>query len=288
MSDNNRGAYTPQSEAPLAFDARRSRGPGERPKSGALLISAIVLVVMVIAFGLFAVTRMNSHGGDAPTTIVDMKAADGAPATPAAAPSLTVDAPPAAAPQPAVAAATPANGQPNFTAPPEQPQARPAPGASPPAPPAAAPAPAPAAAIAPPVVKPSAADAKPAIDAKPVIAAKPDAAPAKPVAAPAKPAPAKPLTVAKNDAAPAKPAAAGNATVQIGAFASAAQADREWNDIALGIPAEMAGKTRQVEPIQVGGETRYRALIGGFANHAEAVAVCNRRKARGRDCFAPN
>ncbi len=285
MTDNNRGAYTPQSEAPLAFDARRSRGPDDRPRSSALLISAIVLVVMIVAFGIFAVFHMNSHGADAPTSIVDMKAADpsatAAPAPAAPQPGLTVDAPPPAA------AAAPANGEaPSFTPPPEQPQARPAPGATPPA--AAAVPPPVASAPAAPVAAKPVADAKPAPDVKPTVAAKPDAAAVKPVAKPVAPPPAKPVTVAKNDAAPAKPAASGNTTVQIGAFASAAQADREWNDIALGIPAEMVGKTRQVEPIQVNGETRYRALIGGFASHADAVAFCSSLKARGRDCFAPN
>src|SRR5687768_5833314 len=52
MTDQNRGgAYTPQSEAPLAFDARRSRG--ERPFPLALLISAGILVIIVVALVVF-------------------------------------------------------------------------------------------------------------------------------------------------------------------------------------------------------------------------------------------
>jgi len=269
MSDNNRGAYTPQSEAPLAFDARRSSGSGDRPRSGALLISAIVLVVLIIAFVVFALTRAGEKGGETAQTFDAIKtgpdAVAAAPPAPEPATTLPVDA----------VQTLPPGGQPNFTAPPEQPQTRPLPGATPVP---AAPAPAVAAAPAPAAVTTPA--AKP-VEAKPVAAAKPEpAAPAKPVAAAA----AKPTTTP----APKASTAYSSAMVQIGAFASSALAEREWNDIALGIPAEMVGKTRQIEPIEVNGATRYRALIGGFGSRADADAFCDKLKARGRDCFARN
>ena len=41
MSDHDRGAYTPQNEAPLSFDARRSRGRRAFPTT--LIISLVIL-----------------------------------------------------------------------------------------------------------------------------------------------------------------------------------------------------------------------------------------------------
>ena len=51
MSDYDRGAYTPQSDAPLAFDARQSRGGGGGggPSPMTLIISGVVLLLLVIA-----------------------------------------------------------------------------------------------------------------------------------------------------------------------------------------------------------------------------------------------
>lgn len=53
MTDQNRGAYTPQSEAPLPFDARRTRAASERPLPLTLIVSAAILVLIVIALVLF-------------------------------------------------------------------------------------------------------------------------------------------------------------------------------------------------------------------------------------------
>ena len=48
MSDHDRGAYTPPTDAPLSFDARQPVR-GSRPAPMMLVISAVVLVVLVIA-----------------------------------------------------------------------------------------------------------------------------------------------------------------------------------------------------------------------------------------------
>ena len=51
MSEHERGAYTPQPDAPLSFDARASREA--RPMPLALIFSCTVLAVLVVALFLF-------------------------------------------------------------------------------------------------------------------------------------------------------------------------------------------------------------------------------------------
>jgi len=135
--------------------------------------------------------------------------------------------------------------------------------------PAAQPKPAPVAVKAPPVAKPVA--AKPAV-AKPAVA--------KPVVA--KPVEAKPM-VAKAAAAPSADKA--NVYIQIGAFSTAALADKGWSDIAKAFPKPMAGKTKSVVPLPKDGGTLYRTAIGGFASKADADAFCASLKAAGKTCF---
>lgn len=108
-----------------------------------------------------------------------------------------------------------------------------------------------------------------------------------PTPAPTAPAPA-PTPAPKPAPTPAPkpaPAASSSAMVQIGAFSSRALAENQWNDIAVGMPAQMAGKTRSIEPVQSDSGTSYRALIGGFDSRAQAEAFCAALKAGGRDCF---
>src|ERR1700744_3809595 len=47
MSDHDRGAYTPNNDAPLSFDARQSRGRRAFPTT--LLISLLILVGLTLA-----------------------------------------------------------------------------------------------------------------------------------------------------------------------------------------------------------------------------------------------
>ena len=51
MSDHDRGAYTPHHDAPLSFDARRSRGRRAFPTT--LLLSLMVLVGLGVAIFMF-------------------------------------------------------------------------------------------------------------------------------------------------------------------------------------------------------------------------------------------
>ncbi len=58
MTDHDRGAYTPQTDAPLSFDARRAPGGG-RPVPMTLLISGMVLVILLIGVVYF---YRSGHG----------------------------------------------------------------------------------------------------------------------------------------------------------------------------------------------------------------------------------
>ncbi|HVY34907.1 MAG TPA: SPOR domain-containing protein, partial [Caulobacteraceae bacterium] len=120
MSDQERGAYSPQNDAPLAFDARQSRsGGGGFPTT--LAISLVILVVLIVAIVLFYRSGVRSSGpGPAPvgTPVAQIKApapASGPPSDEAAGLQIykTEGAP---APTPAA---------PTFAPPPEQPQPRP-------------------------------------------------------------------------------------------------------------------------------------------------------------------
>lgn len=256
MSDYDR-------EPPLTFDARRSSGPQERPRSGLLLISAVILVVLVVAAAVFLLTRGGGEG-EQPTTIETMKV----PAESAAPPQqagLTVE----TAPLPGAE-----GGTPTFAAPPEQPQARLVAGGPVAAQPVT------------PGVQTPVAKTKDPIGEK-IAALKTPAPPAPAKTPPAASAPAAtPTPVAK--ATPAAPAQAGASMVQIGAFSSQALADQQWSQVAGAFPADMVGKSKRTEQVQVNGTTMYRGLIAGFSSRAEADAFCRKMKAQGRDCFARN
>jgi cytoskeletal protein RodZ len=260
MSDHERGAYTPPTDAPLSFDARQPVR-GARPAPFTLIISILVLIGLGAAIAYFYHSGVR-HAGQPPQTV-------GVPVE-----GMKTPPPPEAQPQDPAAglqiykaeggkAAAP--GAPQFTAPPEQPQARPtAPAtkivvtpAAPALPPAAAPA------------------LRPAISAKPLATARPAAAPkATPPAAP------------EPKAAPAPAAKVGGAAaVQIGAFSSQALADKGWNAAVALEPGAAAGKGKDVEKVAKDGKTLFRTQVTGFASRADAAKFCDRLKAAGKACF---
>lgn len=268
MSNSDRGAYTPPTDSQLSFDARRPVRGGGGPPSSTLLISAVILVVLLAGAGFI----LYRHGGrgpdDAPkpvgTVVADAKTTPPAQAQPEDdSAGLQIyqqdDAAGAAAP--------------TFAPGPEAVQPRPAPQTAPAAQPTTQPQPA---------ATPSLRPAQPAptgpVVATPRPATEVAAAPVtKPVAAPPKP------VVAT--APPAKPAAAGSAMVQIGAFSSAALADKGWNDAAAVAPGLAAGKGKKVETVDKDGHTLYRTSVTGFGSRADAQAFCDRLKAAGKSCF---
>ena len=144
MTDYDRGAYTPQTDAPLAFDPRR---PSERrPMPMALIGSAAVLVILLA--GVAMVYRGGvRHAGESPRPVGEpvmavktaptaaQTASDGDKASAAAPPAnLSVYSQGQTAQAQSNATGAAAGNQvaeaPTFAAPAEQPAARPAPSAA--------------------------------------------------------------------------------------------------------------------------------------------------------------
>jgi cell division protein FtsN len=266
MSDHERGAYTPQPDAPLSFDPRTSREG--RPLPLALIASCIVLATLVVALYMFYQSGVR-HTSDAPiavgTPINQFRSrppVNGqAPANDQAPEGLTVvaAAPPAEAPPPPVSGLTEKPVERGATAlvpPPPKPltptqpaPTQPAPAQPPPAPPPTAQAP----------------------KAQPPPPAAPKAVPAKSAAAPA-------FT-------PAPAVVKGAAVVQIGAYLSEAQAEDAWRRVAGLMGGESTGRGRHIEPVDANGVTRYRSQFTGFATRADAAAFCATLKAKGQDCI---
>jgi hypothetical protein len=256
MTDQDRGAYTPPTDAPLSFDARQPVR-GSRPAPFTLIASGFVLILLVAAIVLFYRTGVR-QAGQAPAAV-------GAPVGP-----LKADAP--AEEQPADPAAglqiyksedgSETAAAPTFTPPPEQPAPRPAPAPVQTAtlPPAAAPPARPAG------LKP----------AQPMEAPRVAVAPAAPKPPAARPLPAAPV---------AAPPPAGSFAVQIGAFSSQALADKGYTDAGRITGVDIAGKGKRVEPIQKNGSTLFRTSVVGFASRAQADSFCGELKAAGKSCF---
>lgn len=303
MSNHERGAYTPPTDAPLAFEARQPVR-GARPFPLTLIVSVLVLFGLAAAIFVFyrSGVRQAVEGPQVVGTPVG---------------GLKSPPPPEAQPQ------DPAAGleiyrtepgqppqmvpdQPQFTAPPEQPQARPV---GPPVVLAPAQAPAPQATPsqtpgaqtppAQPELRP--AQAAPSAAALPPAPAKPPALaatvtpPPRPAAAPKpaektaaeKLAEKKALDQAKAILSnkPAAPAKAGAAAVQIGAVASPALADKTWNEAVAIAPGLAAGRGKGVEKVEKDGKTLYRTSVTGFASRDSAAAFCAKLKAAGKACF---
>jgi SPOR domain len=295
MSEHERGAYAPPTEASLHFDARQPvRGASPIPFT--LIIS--ILVLLGLAAAIFVFYRSGVRQAGQPPQAVG-------------APVNGMKAPPPAEAQPQDPAAglqiyKSEDGQPyspdqktvRFAPPPEQPEARPQPG--PPAPAivvtqaaaaASAPALRPSIPAQPPVAAtpaPPATAEIPASKPLPSPAPKAEAPAAKAVAAkpaPAKPGPAKPGPTKAAAATPAPAAEHGVAAVQIGAFSSQALADKGWSDAAAIAKGAVAGKGKSIEKVDKDGHTLFRTQVTGFASRADAAAFCARLKAAGKACF---
>jgi hypothetical protein len=294
MSDSNRGAYAPPTDAPLSFDARVPVR-GARPFPVTLIMSGLVLVGLVAVIFMFyrSGVRMAPQTPQAVGTPVgEIKGPapdDAQPQDPAA--GLQIYQSEAGQP------AHPAAAAPNFVAPPEQPGARPAPAVQTPPPAAAPTTPVTASPTLRPALPPAPVAAAPApLAAAPAPAARveaPPPAPAKPVAAKAEPkaapkvsekAPAKPAAKAAVEP-PAAKAVHGVAVVQIGAVSSTALADKTWHEAVGAAPGLAAGKGKGVERIEKDGHVLYRTSVTGFASKADAATFCAKLKSAGKACF---
>lgn len=122
---------------------------------------------------------------------------------------------------------------------------------------------------------------KPAVSEPPYQAVGLSAAGPKP-----KPAKTPPAPVAQPAVSTLKSAADGGpGLVQIGAFNSQDLVAKGWSDATRVVAGQMAGKSRKVEPVSVGGKTYYRTYVAGFASKADAKAFCAALKAKGKDCI---
>ena len=296
MSEPDRGAYAPPNDTPLAFDPRHD-GDRRGPAPLALIVSALVLIALIA--GLVAFYRHGVRKPGQPPQVVGAPIGDtkSAPLSSEAPSDATAGLQVYKTEAPLPNEAPPA---PKFAPAPEQPQPRPI--ARPPTPrpvsvtplrPAEPASSAPAAAK-PVVVKPVAVKPTPVSSAPAAVkpaAVKPLPAKLTPAlsSAPVKPAkPPKPAPVVVAQAATPIPAAAasgGGVLVQIGAFSSSALAEKGLSDAAQAVPGQISGKSRKVEAAAKDGKTFYRAYVGGFASHAEAVGFCSALKAAGKPCF---
>ncbi len=272
MSDHERGAYTPPTDAPLSFDARQPVR-GARPLPITMIVSVLVLAGLAAAIFVFYRSGVR-QAGQAPATV----------GTPVG--EIKAQAPPEAQPQdPAAGLQIYKDGetqptQPRFTAPPEQPRAR-------------AEAPARRVVIAPPLAAPttpatSGPALRPAIPAPvPPKAATPPAPSAPKAAAPTAKAPSPPVAKppAEKPTPPPVAAKGGGGVVQIGAVSSTALADKAWSDAVALAPGLAAGKGKSVEKIEKNGGTLYRTAVTGFASREAASAFCGKLKAAGKNCF---
>jgi outer membrane biosynthesis protein TonB len=282
MSDHDRGAYTPPTDAPLSFDARQPVR-GSRPLPFTLIVSVLVLTALVVAIFLFYRSGVREAGQPPQTVgqpVGELKSPptnEAQPQDPAA--GLQIYRSESGQPAEAIPAA------PAFTPPPEQPQARPAPAPMPSTPPPAA---VPTTPVGPPQAlrpasPPPAAQAPAPGAPLPVTKLTPAA---KTAPAPAKPAPKTIDQAIAAAAAPTPKAAAGGAAgVQIGAFSSPSLADKGWGDAVAVSPGLAAGKGKSVEKVERDGSTFYRTTVTGFASRADAAAFCAALKGAGKACF---
>ena len=307
MSEHERGAYTPQPDAPLSFDARISRE--RRPLPLALLASCVLLSTLIVAVFLFYRSGMRGPS-DAPMPVGTPVEQYKSPPPPAAPNSLAIQTAPTDAPATGLAptpeqpvkramapeagasaptgltvhtgpAPVPATPIADPTPPAQQAAATPAPAQAKPL--AVKPAPVVAKAVSPPV----------AVKAPPVVST--SAVPAKAKARPPVARdvaslladdlpPAKVRTAVKPSARPAAVAAGGN-VVQIGAYLNETQANDAWQKVAGLMGGAISGRGRHVEPVAANGSTRYRSQITGFASRADANAFCAALKAKKHDCI---
>jgi len=94
-----------------------------------------------------------------------------------------------------------------------------------------------------------------------------------------------PATATAPAAALSRPLPAHGIAVQVGAFPSPDQAQRQWRTIQAADPEGAAGKTLLVQPVDVGAQHLFRALITPFSATSEASAFCGKLKASTISCF---
>jgi len=93
-----------------------------------------------------------------------------------------------------------------------------------------------------------------------------------------------PPAAAPAPAAPAPAAPPIPASVQLAATADEAGAEAVWTNLQTKYPALFAGKTPDLLPAVVNGQSVWRLRLGGFATTADAQAFCAQAQAQGAAC----
>lgn len=93
-----------------------------------------------------------------------------------------------------------------------------------------------------------------------------------------------PAAAAPAPAAPAPAAPPIPASVQLAATADEAGAEAIWTSLQARHPALFAGKTPDLLPAVVNGQSVWRLRLGGFASTADAQAFCAQAEAQGTAC----
>lgn len=111
----------------------------------------------------------------------------------------------------------------------------------------------------------------------------PPATPAQ-TAKPAQPAPTPAPAASAEKAAPAAHASGKSAAVQLAALSSEEAAKTEWQRLTKRMPDLFSSRQPQFSHFEHDGKSFWRVRTGGFADSAQAVAFCDRVKAKGAGC----
>ena len=98
-----------------------------------------------------------------------------------------------------------------------------------------------------------------------------------------------PSPAAKPVAVPSTSAAApGTPRVQLGAFKEVADAEKTWHRLSQKYADLLGGLSPSIIRVDLGAKGIYQRLqVGPLADHAAAVALCEKLKARQQDCLVP-
>ncbi len=80
------------------------------------------------------------------------------------------------------------------------------------------------------------------------------------------------------------PVPSGKVMVQLAAAADEPGAQAAWDRLKAKMPDLLAGKTPEIVPAVVKGQSLWRLRLGGFASNAEAQAFCARLATKGAAC----
>jgi len=96
------------------------------------------------------------------------------------------------------------------------------------------------------------------------------------------------------ESAPPAPASSGSSSsggrpaVQIASFNNEEAAHTEWRKVSAAAPGLFAGKSPDIDKVEVGGQTYYRLRVKGFASHADARQFCSQITSAGGTCMPAN